>query len=831
MRERSFAFVLRFLVCAMVAGGVFAKPIFIGNDRGFTLNVGETQSTVVSPGHPSCPGGRLLISNDWVRGTTGSVKWVGLDDPSGTPHDSEFTSVGLDLSLYSFITNDHDLVTTRNRDVYYMTGAASRVPLPGALPPWWKSAYRNGFGPGARSVLLVWRSTDCGQSFQYVSNLEFDPARVEDGLCAFPQPPRRFRHDTTGSKEYLAPFASFAQPGEGHWHFCSKCRQLFLDEPGQASVCPIGGAHKSGGGNYKLIKSAVPGLAEETGWKHCKSCGVVFSGSGGVSSCPARRGHDGSESSSYPLIKDTKGDPALEAGFHWCDKCQGLFSGADTGSSCPVGGWHHAGGNYQVALSAFAGNGEEGWRVCSKCKTLFLDKPGKASACPKGGAHDGASSKSYKMLTAPPPGFMTQGDWKWCDLCGGLFFSANASSSCPIVRGHDGSGSADYHMPVGSASAPAGLQPAWHRCNKCQGLTIGDTLTSSCPIGGAGNDFPLFDMGGSDGQLIKVDRANSRVYLTFQCVGFTHDAAEAKFFELTDTQILRTVVAMSELGAPWKVLGDVNRRAWRMGVVPIGKDDVAFGFAEVVVMGKLAGSSMTFATAAQAGQNMGWPREVAVEKSHGFIKTYKFMHTIATRTPGTNNVLLIIPDQFANQRGGYHLFFFDRVSRTFTEAIDRPILADDPGTDSFVFHLQAVDLGTGPVLLYWNDYDSSTQRITVRARLVTGEAQMSGDFAISRANGQARSFDVSATPDYWYGDYQTAGGYIVGTGPRKYIFHPVWVEPGQQVRFGDFEYDEASGTQQVMKAKVRRLPAKAADLSTLPLSIQEIENLEKERDH
>jgi len=178
---------------------------------------GEAQSTVVPPGLKSqCLGGRFLVTNDWQRPTD---QWIvtgrDLDNPAGSDVVATFDNPPGDTHLpaelakkylsekkrlyppYSFITNDHDLVVLHNGDVLYMTGAASRTYV---KVPWFELSYRGDFGPGARSVVLTWRSTDCGQTFHYVG--EFDPAQIGDGSCAMPQ----FRHDPAGNIIYDKPY-------------------------------------------------------------------------------------------------------------------------------------------------------------------------------------------------------------------------------------------------------------------------------------------------------------------------------------------------------------------------------------------------------------------------------------------------------------------------------------------------------------------------------------------------------------------------------------------------------------------------------------------------
>jgi hypothetical protein len=213
------------IICALLLSAATARAqnISVGDVMKLPIPAGEGQSTVVPPNMKGqCKAGRILVSNDGLRPPNGVVSGRDLDKKEPTVVSSIFDMGTLGRSFdadyakssYIFATNDHDLVTLSNGDVLYVTGAFSRMPpfeLRGldsqsteaakqANPVWWKDTYRSiclaqdssgncrkvyPWGPGARSVVLVWRSTDCGEHFEFVS--EFDPARFGGGLCAMPQ--------------------------------------------------------------------------------------------------------------------------------------------------------------------------------------------------------------------------------------------------------------------------------------------------------------------------------------------------------------------------------------------------------------------------------------------------------------------------------------------------------------------------------------------------------------------------------------------------------------------------------------------------------------------
>src|SRR5438067_1999446 len=129
---------------------------------------GEVQSTVVGPGLKSaCPAGRFLITMDSIRPPqVGTVIGRDLNNP-GTP-DIQSTFDPDPDSTDGFYTNDDDIVTLSNGDVLMLWGYHSRAPL-NPKPGWFDLTFKGAFGPGARRGTIVYRSKDCGQSFQYLT--------------------------------------------------------------------------------------------------------------------------------------------------------------------------------------------------------------------------------------------------------------------------------------------------------------------------------------------------------------------------------------------------------------------------------------------------------------------------------------------------------------------------------------------------------------------------------------------------------------------------------------------------------------------------------------
>lgn len=322
---------------------------------------------------------------------------------------------------------------------------------------------------------------------------------------------------------------------------------------------------------------------------------------------------------------------------------------------------------------------------------------------------------------------------------------------------------------------------------------------------------PIFDAGGSDGQLVKRDAATDTLYLTFQCVGYLPDEAQTrrlKHFELSQTTVNRTLVAASfDKGASWQNLGVINKANWRFGVVPLENGNLAFGLSNMLTFAKrdAAGKYAFDATGVPVPDSAwGWDEATFYQNQHiptDLIHANMWAHTITARHQATNNlVTLAFPSSIeSGAKGhGYRLLTYNRVHNRYDEFL--PLKPQKATPDNFLFHLAAIDLGAGPVLLYWYDFDSASRTATVRGRLIRGPAQFWLEFDISLAGGQPRSFSLDSTVEqkYWYGDYLTAGGYVVppkqpqSNEPARYVFYPMWVEPDGTIRYTTVTFIEGA---------------------------------------
>ena len=147
------------------------------------------------------------------------------------------------------------------------------------------------------------------------------------------------------------------------------------------------------------------------------------------------------------------------------------------------------------------------------------------------------------------------------------------------------------------------------------------------------------------------------------------------------------------------------------------------------------------------------------------------------RTPGSDDFFVAYAMTFPGNVYGMRVSFYDRTKNAFTSSTD--IVPAVKSAESFIFHLTAIDTGSGPVLLYWNDVDGDRKIVTVRGRFVLRENMFSDDFVI------AKPFPLIKTvlPGSWFGDYQTASGY-------RDHFYPMWIEPHGVIRFAEIDITE-----------------------------------------
>jgi hypothetical protein len=329
-------------------------------------------------------------------------------------------------------------------------------------------------------------------------------------------------------------------------------------------------------------------------------------------------------------------------------------------------------------------------------------------------------------------------------------------------------------------------------------------------------------MGGTDGPLARVDPDTGRVFATVRIVG-NRPLTDRPFILKDKTgyqvKINRTLVLMSaDDGTTWQRVGLLAYNAWRLDVVPRKNNRLAFahyGFNISTNIGHafvntdyLVGFIPQYAyypavTPQQEGYGPnGWNQSLCdhlilytggncLTNSNDFIKMNLMDGAVLTRSPNSQNLLIAYMDTLDNAMGdGFRLYVYDEQS-SWTEL--PPIAPQTPDINNFVFHVTPVDAGLGPILYYWYDVNTITQEAMIRGRIVNGESNWTDDFAVSRSYFGPRSFDVM-TGQRFYGDYHTAGGYVVRNGPNgdwsfhTYHYYPVWLEPDGNVRFAHVKF-------------------------------------------
>ena len=260
-----------------------------------------------------------------------------------------------------------------------------------------------------------------------------------------------------------------------NWQYCNKCQGMYYAGK-SSSVCPAGGAHSDTESASYVLANSGGGLV---GWNWCSQCQGLFYSNFGESFgvCPA---HSKSGSDSYVLPTAGQGSNSGPTGWKYCGKCQGLFfcasdprvpSGLDNGV-CPAGGAHNDSSSETYVIPT-SGQGQAGWRLCSRCQGLFYSGNG-LGGCPAGGSHAVSANDSYVLPTSGPG----QPGWSWCNQCQGLFYSGVNLGVCPTPHSHAAAdGSLSYQVPTFNFG---GGQAGWTWCNKCRGLFY-TALNGVCP--------------------------------------------------------------------------------------------------------------------------------------------------------------------------------------------------------------------------------------------------------------------------------------------------------------------------------------------------------------
>jgi len=305
---------------------------------------------------------------------------------------------------------------------------------------------------------------------------------------------------------------------------------------------------------------------------------------------------------------------------------------------------------------------------------------------------------------------------------------------------------------------------------------------------------PVYDMGGSDGQLTRYDPRTNTLFLTFGGVGYYPQILKDGTVVLTEAPLHRTLVlASKDGGATWQKQGDLSTYSWRFGIVPQADSAPIFATWDTVLV---PGADLKSATFYETEAGAGWTDESFYKNANlslindhdkGLVYANIWGHHITGRMPGGKGVFLTfpanIPDSKAGGLNGYRLYFFHKSQKEFAEL--KPILPRKHDKNQVVMHVTAIDLGVGPVFLYWMEVDGTAKTATIRGRFLWDEETSSSDFTVSVV--AHKDFAKALTTRTWYGDYWTASGIVpknVGDSQSPdqfYSYYPMWVEDGGKV--------------------------------------------------
>ena len=146
-----------------------------------------------------------------------------------------------------------------------------------------------------------------------------------------------------------------------------------------------------------------------------------------------------------------------------------------------------------------------GWRWCRWCQGLWFSGNGWGGFCPNpypdnGTEHSSVFSGNYlvKFSSEGGPG---QDGWRWCSFCEGLWFARNGlyGDNCPSYDfTHFAGDSGAYRLPFATGNDP-GMQSNWRWCSKCEGLWFAGNNT-----GGFCNGEGAHDQTGSGNYILRV---------------------------------------------------------------------------------------------------------------------------------------------------------------------------------------------------------------------------------------------------------------------------------------------------------------------------------------
>jgi hypothetical protein len=131
--------------------------------------------------------------------------------------------------------------------------------------------------------------------------------------------------------------------------------------------------------------------------------------------------------------------------WRFCNKCQLMFfDGNPQKGRCAAGDGHTAQGlTFNLPHDVPETDHDQAhWRFCNKCSCMFFHGSQENGTCPAGGGHETKSKNNYVLHHDVPENFpMTQGAWRFCSRCSGLFFDGfPEKGTCPAGGPHQAAG-------------------------------------------------------------------------------------------------------------------------------------------------------------------------------------------------------------------------------------------------------------------------------------------------------------------------------------------------------------------------------------------------------
>lgn len=339
-------------------------------------------------------------------------------------------------------------------------------------------------------------------------------------------------------------------------------------------------------------------------------------------------------------------------------------------------------------------------------------------------------------------------------------------------------------------------------------------------------DNPVWQMGGTDGPLGRVDYKTGNVNYTMGVYGRLA-SEDAESYVLGTGYVKRTIVVRSsDAGDTWQEIASLPFNDWRTDVVALPDGRMAFmrraskacaespnRCHEIFITGDGANigeyqgteHGVSWWHARQKPWDEGLTKEgriVFVQGESSRLRSNVATEHLLFRSPNSSGFLLSVPEMIPtideNQEGtesfGYRLYYYGYPQKTVAElAPNEPRSANNK---SFILHPTVVDPGDGPVMLYWYDVDVAAGEMSIRGRIIATDYAYTPEFPISQP------FDLPKD-NSWYGDYITAGGYRaasrvtassthnkrvpVDQEPAS-VFFPVWEQPDGKAHYARVEY-------------------------------------------